>query len=143
VREVSLYWLAYKITGSACALGILGFCEGGAAPLAGRRRRRDRRPLRPLAIGAARSRAGVGTYEPVSLYSIGFNFARIVGPYCSVFAFAQPRQRRATAIMDQGMRSLGSMVMGAFPHGLALTSVISITLTALTFWRLLGRVTKA
>mgnify|MGYP003581334535 CR=1 FL=1 len=52
-------------------------------------------------------------------------------------------------LMDQGMRSLGSMVMGAFvasfgaAYGLALTSVISITLTALTFWRLLGRVTKA
>jgi MFS family permease len=30
VREVTLYWLAYEITGSALALGILGFCE--AAP---------------------------------------------------------------------------------------------------------------
>jgi len=30
VREVALYWLAYEITGSALALGILGFCE--AAP---------------------------------------------------------------------------------------------------------------
>ena len=30
VREVALYWLAYEITGSAWALGILGFCE--AAP---------------------------------------------------------------------------------------------------------------
>jgi hypothetical protein len=30
VREVALYWLAYKITGSAWALAILGFCE--AAP---------------------------------------------------------------------------------------------------------------
>jgi len=27
VREVALYWLAYEITGSAWALGILGFCE--------------------------------------------------------------------------------------------------------------------
>ncbi len=51
-------------------------------------------------------------------------------------------------LMDQGMRSLGSMVMGAFvasfgaAHGLAFTSVISITLTALTFWRLLGKVTN-
>jgi len=30
VREVALYWLAYEITGSTWALGILGFCE--AAP---------------------------------------------------------------------------------------------------------------
>ena len=30
VREVALYWLAYEITGSAIALGVLGFCE--AAP---------------------------------------------------------------------------------------------------------------
>jgi len=30
VREVALYWLAYEITGSVWALGILGFCE--AAP---------------------------------------------------------------------------------------------------------------
>ena len=45
--------------------------------------------------------------------------------------------------MDQGMRSLGSMVMGAFVTafgaalGLALTSVVSLTLTSVTFWRLL------
>jgi MFS transporter, DHA1 family, staphyloferrin A biosynthesis exporter len=49
-------------------------------------------------------------------------------------------------LMDQGMRSLGSMIMGGFvasfgaAYGLALTSVASITLTALTFWRLLRRV---
>jgi hypothetical protein len=48
-------------------------------------------------------------------------------------------------LMDQGMRSLGSMVMGAFVAvfgaalGLALTSMASMTLTAITFWRLLGR----
>ena len=48
-------------------------------------------------------------------------------------------------LMDQGMRSLGSMVMGAFvasfgaAHGLAFTAAIAITLTALTFWRLLGK----
>lgn len=30
VREVALCWLAYEITGSEIALGILGFCE--AAP---------------------------------------------------------------------------------------------------------------
>ena len=47
-------------------------------------------------------------------------------------------------LMDQGMRSFGSIVMGAFVAafgaalGLALTSVASMTLTALTFWRLLG-----
>jgi len=47
-------------------------------------------------------------------------------------------------LMDQGMRSLGSMVMGAFVAGfgaalgLALTSVVSLTLTTITFWRLLG-----
>ena len=47
-------------------------------------------------------------------------------------------------LMDQGMRSLGSMVMGAFvtifgaAMGLGLTSLASITLTTLTFWRLLG-----
>src|SRR6266705_1353499 len=27
VREIALYWLAYEITGSAMALGILGLCE--------------------------------------------------------------------------------------------------------------------
>jgi predicted MFS family arabinose efflux permease len=48
-------------------------------------------------------------------------------------------------LMDQGMRSLGSMVMGAFvsafgaAYGLALTSLASIILTTVTFWRLLGR----
>jgi len=47
--------------------------------------------------------------------------------------------------MDQGMRSLGSMVMGGFvsafgaAYGLALTSLASIILTTVTFWRLLGR----
>ena len=30
VQEVALYWIAYEITGSAMALGILGLC--GAAP---------------------------------------------------------------------------------------------------------------
>jgi hypothetical protein len=47
-------------------------------------------------------------------------------------------------LMDQGMRSLGSMVMGAFVAGfgaalgLIATSLVSIVLTAITFWRLLG-----
>jgi predicted MFS family arabinose efflux permease len=51
-------------------------------------------------------------------------------------------------LMDQGMRSLGSLVMGAFVasfgagRGLVLTSLLSVTLTALTFWRLLGTVTN-
>ena len=27
MREIALYWLAYEITGSAFALGILGLCE--------------------------------------------------------------------------------------------------------------------
>jgi len=51
-------------------------------------------------------------------------------------------------LMDQGMRSLGSMVMGAFVTifgaalGLALTSAASMTLTAITFWNLLGWSTK-
>ena len=50
--------------------------------------------------------------------------------------------------MDQGMRSLDSMVMGAFVTifgaalGLALTSAASMTLTAITFWNLLGWSTK-
>jgi predicted MFS family arabinose efflux permease len=47
-------------------------------------------------------------------------------------------------LMDQGMRSLGSMVMGAFVAGLGAavglvaTSLVSMALTAITFWRLLG-----
>jgi predicted MFS family arabinose efflux permease len=51
-------------------------------------------------------------------------------------------------LMDQGMRSLGSVVMGAFVSafgaalGLAFTSSVSLALTALTFWRLLGLSTK-
>jgi hypothetical protein len=35
VREVALYWLAYEITGSAIALGILGFAEAGPRLLLG------------------------------------------------------------------------------------------------------------
>ena len=31
VQEVALYWIAYEITGSAMALGILGLC--GAVPV--------------------------------------------------------------------------------------------------------------
>jgi len=46
-------------------------------------------------------------------------------------------------LMDQGMRSLGSVVMGGFVSlfgaalGLALTSAVSIALTGVTFYRLL------
>ena len=47
-------------------------------------------------------------------------------------------------VMDQGMRSVGSLVMGIFASlfgaalGLALTSVVSLTLTSILFYRLLG-----
>lgn len=47
-------------------------------------------------------------------------------------------------LMDQGMRSVGSMVIGTFATlfgvalGLALTSSVSIVLTAVTLYRLLG-----
>jgi len=48
-------------------------------------------------------------------------------------------------LMDQGLRSVGSMVMGTFatifgaPIGLALCSVFSMALTGVTFFRFLGR----
>jgi hypothetical protein len=35
VREVALYWLAYEITGSAIALGVLEFCEAAPCILLG------------------------------------------------------------------------------------------------------------
>jgi len=47
-------------------------------------------------------------------------------------------------VMDQGMRSLGSLVMGLFASlfgadwGLSLTSIISLSLTSTLFYRLLG-----
>jgi MFS family permease len=47
--------------------------------------------------------------------------------------------------MDQGMRSLGSVVMGAFATvfgaslGIALTAVVSLIITTTLFYRLLGR----
>jgi hypothetical protein len=47
--------------------------------------------------------------------------------------------------MDQGMRSLGSIVMGAFATifgaslGIALTAVISLIVTTTLFYRLLGK----
>jgi hypothetical protein len=46
-------------------------------------------------------------------------------------------------LMDQGMRSVGSLVMGAFATffgadvGLALTSVVSLVLTSAVFYSLL------
>ena len=51
-------------------------------------------------------------------------------------------------LMDQGMRSVGSMVMGTCATlfgaalGLSLCSVISMALTAVTFYRFLGRPTN-
>jgi len=51
-------------------------------------------------------------------------------------------------LMDQGLRSVGSMVMGTFatvfgaPLGLSLCSVVSIALTTATFYRFLGKPTK-
>ncbi len=47
-------------------------------------------------------------------------------------------------VMDQGMRSVGSLVMGIFASlfgaalGLTLTSVVSLALTSILFYRLLG-----
>ncbi len=47
-------------------------------------------------------------------------------------------------VMDQGMRSVGSLVIGIFATlfgaalGLALTSVVSLTFTSILFYRLLG-----
>ena len=58
---------------------------------------------------------------------------RLLGRVMSVF------------IMDQGMRSIGSLVVGIFATlfgaalGLALTSVASLTITSALFYRLLGR----
>jgi MFS transporter, DHA1 family, staphyloferrin A biosynthesis exporter len=129
VREVALYWLAYEITGSAWALGILGFCEAAPRLLLGAVGgvivdRYDHlrlligiqflccipvfalvalyfldilqfwhmalletlwaiiRSMNPTA-GQSILRDLVPEAElmsAVSLYSIGFNFARIVGP---------------------------------------------------------------
>lgn len=129
VREVALYWLAYEITGSAWALGILGFCEAAPRLLLGAAGgvivdRYDRlrllrgiqflccipvfslvvlyflgllefwhmavletlwatmRSMNPTA-GQSILRELVPEAElmsAVSLYSIGFNVARIVGP---------------------------------------------------------------
>jgi MFS transporter, DHA1 family, staphyloferrin A biosynthesis exporter len=50
-------------------------------------------------------------------------------------------------LMDQGLRSVGSLIMGAFatifgaPVGLSLCSVVSIALTTVTFYRFLGKPT--
>ena len=50
-------------------------------------------------------------------------------------------------LMDQGLRSVGSLIMGAFatifgaPVGLSLCSVLSIVLTTATFYRFLGKPT--
>lgn len=129
VQEVALYWIAYEITGSAMALGVLGLC--GAAPrlLLGALGgvlvdRYDRKRLLILiqfsstlpvliflvfytsralefwhilaveilfgsirAVNPSASQSILAELVPrddlmnaVSLYTIGFNFARIVGP---------------------------------------------------------------
>ncbi|MGH7828394.1 MAG: MFS transporter [Candidatus Binatia bacterium] len=129
IQEVALYWIAYEITGSAMALGILGLC--GAAPrlmlgaLGGVLvDRYDRKRLLVLieflsafpvliflalytfgalefwhllalevlfgsirAVNPSASQSILAELVPrehlmnaVSLYTIGFNFARIVGP---------------------------------------------------------------
>lgn len=129
VQEVALYWIAYEITGSAMALGILGLC--GAAPrlLLGALGgvlvdRYDRKRLLILiqffstlpvlmfllvysfgvlqfwhllaveilfgsirAVNPSASQSILAELVPrhdlmnaVSLYTIGFNFARIIGP---------------------------------------------------------------
>jgi predicted MFS family arabinose efflux permease len=129
VQEVALYWIAYEITGSPMALGILGLC--GAAPrlLLGALGgvlvdRYDRKRLLILiqffsvlpvllflilytsgalefwhllavevlfgsirAVNPSASQSILAELVPrehlmnaVSLYTIGFNFARIVGP---------------------------------------------------------------
>jgi hypothetical protein len=50
-------------------------------------------------------------------------------------------------LMDQGLRSVGSLIMGAFatvfgaPVGLSLCSLVSIALTTATFYRFLGKPT--
>jgi predicted MFS family arabinose efflux permease len=71
-------------------------------------------------------------FRPVSRLIIQVETPRgLLGRVMSVF------------LMDQGMRSLGSMVIGAFVTifgaalGLALTSMASMTLTAITFFFLL------
>jgi MFS family permease len=129
IQEVALYWIAYEITGSAMALGILGLC--GAVPrlLLGALGgvlvdRYDRKRLLILiefssalpvviflvlymlgalqfwhllaleilfgsirAVNPSASQSILAELVPreqlmnaVSLYTIGFNFARIVGP---------------------------------------------------------------
>ena len=51
-------------------------------------------------------------------------------------------------LMDQGLRSVGSMVMGSFATifgadlGLSLCAVVSIGLTSVTFYRLLGKASR-
>ena len=129
IQEVALYWIAYEITGSALALGVLGLC--GAAPrlvlgaLGGVLVDRYNRKLLLIliqfasavpvlifivlytsgllqfwhllaleilfgsirAVNPSASQSMLAELIPrehllnaVSLYTIGFNFARIVGP---------------------------------------------------------------
>jgi MFS family permease len=129
VQEVALYWIAYEITGSAMALGILGLCGGAPRLMLGALGgvlvdRYDRKRLLILiefasalpvliflvlytfralefwhllgleilfgsirAVNPSASQSILAELVPrehlmnaVSLYTIGFNFARIVGP---------------------------------------------------------------
>jgi MFS family permease len=129
IQEVALYWIAYEITGSAMALGILGLCSAAPRLLLGAFGgvlvdRYDRKFLLLLiqffsavpafiflalyylgalefwhllgleilsgsirAINPSASQSILGELVPrehlmnaVSLYTIGFNIARIMGP---------------------------------------------------------------
>ena len=129
VQEVALYWIAYEITGSAMALGILGLCSAAPRLLLGALGgvwvdRYDRKRLLILiqfssavpafifiglygfgaleywhllaleilfgsirAVNPSASQSILAELVPsedllnaVSLYSIGFNLARIMGP---------------------------------------------------------------
>jgi MFS family permease len=129
IQEVALYWIAYEITGSAMALGILGLCGATPRLLLGALGgvlvdRYDRKRLLVVieflsaipvlvflavytlgllefwhllaleilfgsirAVNPSASQSILGELVPrehllnaVSLYTMGFNFARIVGP---------------------------------------------------------------
>jgi MFS family permease len=129
IQEIALYWIAYEITGSAMALGILGLCGATPRLLIGALGgvlvdRYDRKRLLVVieflsalpvliflalyifgvlefwhllaleilfgsirAVNPSASQSILGELVPrehlmnaVSLYTIGFNFARIVGP---------------------------------------------------------------
>jgi hypothetical protein len=93
--------------------------------------------------------ASVGQFvREVALYwlayeIIGSAWALGILRFCEAAPWELLGRVMSVFLMDQGMRSLGSMVMGAFVAvfgaalGLALTSLASMILTAVTFWRLL------